>query len=305
VLAILAALGLLAWLTLADPLDLGIASAFDHHELLEDASGSQIVARFPLFVGAWVLMTAAMMLASTLPTQQAVAALSPRAGGVSPSRATLLFSLAYLVVWTAFGVLAFATDVGLHEAVERVTYLEEHELLIPGALMLGAGVYQFSGLKDRCLTVCRTPMSFVMTRWRPGARGAFRMGIDHGIYCLGCCWPLMLLMLAFMAAGLALLALATLYFFAEKVLVHGDAVSRATGRVLIAGGVAVVILGFASADRVPAEGCGPTLSEFRDVRITHPCAGTEASPDQLLLVGIDTLDRESPPREVGPFSVFG
>ncbi len=164
---------------------------------------------------------------------------------MSPSRATLLFSLAYLVVWTAFGIAAFAADVVLHEAVERITYLEEHEIIIPGVLMLGAGVYQFSGLKDRCLTVCRTPMSFVMTRWRRGARGAFIMGIDHGIYCLGCCWPLMLLMLAFMAAGLALMALATLYFFAEKVLVHGDVVSRATGRVLIAGGAAVVIVGIA------------------------------------------------------------
>ncbi|HJN91768.1 MAG TPA: DUF2182 domain-containing protein [Dehalococcoidia bacterium] len=250
-------------------------------------------------------MTVAMMLASTLPTQQAVVALSPRAGGASPSQATLLFTLAYLLVWTAFGVVAFAADVVLHEAVERVTYLEEHELIIPGALMLGAGAYQFSGLKDRCLTVCRTPMSFVMTRWRRGARGAFRMGIDHGIYCLGCCWPLMLLMLAFMAAGLALMALATLYFFAEKVLVHGEAVSRATGGVLVAGGIAVVIFGFASADRVPAEGCGPTVSDLRDVGITHPCPGTEASPDQPLLLGVDTLDPQRPPRELESLSVMG
>lgn len=243
VLAILGALALLAWITLADPFRLGLASAFDHHEFLEDASGSQILARFPLFVGAWVLMTTAMMLASTLPTQQAIAALSPRAGGLSSSHATLLFSLAYLIVWTAFGIVAFAADVALHEVVERLTYLDTHELIIPGLLMIGAGVYQFSGLKDRCLTVCRTPMSFVMARWRRGARGAFSMGIDHGIYCLGCCWPLMLLMLAFMAAGLALMALAALYFFAEKVLVQGDVVGRAVGRLLIVGGGAVVIAG--------------------------------------------------------------
>ncbi|HWO94054.1 MAG TPA: DUF2182 domain-containing protein [Dehalococcoidia bacterium] len=242
ILSVLAALIALSWLTLADPLGLGIGAALDHEEIFEGKDAVGILARLPLFVAAWVLMTVAMMLASTLPTQQAVAAIAARRGPMGPGVSALLFTAGYVAVWSAFGVAAFGVDLGVHRLVEVVHVLDDHELLLPGGLTALAGLYQFTELKDRCLTVCRTPMSFVMTRWRGGRHGALAMGLDHGLYCLGCCWPLMLLMFAFAATSLPLMLLAAVYFFAEKALVQGDSVSRAVGVAFVAVGLGLLAI---------------------------------------------------------------
>jgi predicted metal-binding membrane protein len=99
-------------------------------------------------------------------------------------------------VWSGFGALAFIGDFGLHHAVDATPWLADRPWLIAGGALALAGAFQFSSLTDRCLTECRHPAAFLLRRYRRGARSAFALGRSHGLFCLGCCWALMLLMFA-------------------------------------------------------------------------------------------------------------
>lgn len=113
---------------------------------------------------------------------------------------------------------------------------------IGGAMLILAGVYQLSPLKNTCLAKCRTPTQFLMTSWRSGNGGALRMGIEHGFYCLGCCWLLFAILFPLGMMNIAALALLTALIFAEKVLPAGRLVSIAAGVALIAYGALVVVV---------------------------------------------------------------
>jgi len=226
------------WLLLLLP---GVDTYSDHTRLFTDLRPSVALPKLAPFLAVWTLMMWAMMLPSTLTTQGAVMQVAVRRGLGRSS--IFLFSAGYLMVWGVFGIVAFFGDYLLHTAVSWSDYLSAHELLITGGVVLVAGIYQFTPLKEACLKSCRSPLAFILSRSRPGKFGLFVMGADHGLFCLGCCWALMLLMFAFSAANLALMVGMALYFFAEKVVRNTESLSRWTGTVALSAGTVLLIRG--------------------------------------------------------------
>ena len=186
-----------------------------------------------LFAAGWVLMIVAMMLPSSVPLIVTFGMLVRRRR--RPGLLVVLLLLGYLTVWGAFGLAAWVLDRGIHAAVNALPWLAAHPQLIMGATLLGAGLWQFSPLRDRCLDECRSPLGFVMNRWRGVSerREAVAMGIAHGAFCVGCCWSLMLVMfgvgLANVAAMLALGALTAV----EKNLPQGRRLTHPLGVALV------------------------------------------------------------------------
>lgn len=149
---------------------------------------------------------------------------------------TLLFVLGYLAVWSGFGALATLAQWALHDAGAFDTGMAIVNPSAAGLALVAAGVYQWTPAKHACLQHCREPLSFVVTGWRPGWPCALRMGAIHGLYCVGCCWLLMLLLFAAGVTHLgALLALAGLVL-SEKLLPGGPVVACVSGLALVAWG---------------------------------------------------------------------
>ena len=194
------------------------------------------------FLAAWQVMVAAMMLPSSLPLVRMFAAASARApaGG----RAMAAFLGGYTLVWTAFGAVAFAGDLALHTAVNASSFLSDHEWAIAGSVIALAGLFQFTPLKDACLDKCRHPASFMVRHYRRGTRGGFALGSRHGLFCVGCCWALMLVMFALGATSLILMALLTALMVHEKTRPAGRRAVPVTGVTLLA--VASVVLAYSA-----------------------------------------------------------
>src|ERR1043165_9521127 len=183
---------------------------------------------------AWTLMTVAMMLPTAMPLLEIFRRLT--AARKDRSQLLALIISGYLAVWLAFGIAAHIADWFLHEIVERNSWLEARAWLIGAATLLLAGGFQFSRLKYRCLDKCRAPLSFVTEYWRgrDERRNAFLLGIHHGVFCVGCCWALMLLMFAVGVGNVAwMLALGAL-MAAEKNLPWGRRLSAPVGVALLA-----------------------------------------------------------------------
>jgi predicted metal-binding membrane protein len=216
---------------------------FLSHEELGNATGiaDSYATLVVLFVAGWTLMTVAMMLPTSLP----LVALFYSFVRARPDRVrlTVLLVLGYVGVWTVFGLFVHLGDRNLHEAVERNAWLDANAWAIGAGTVLLAGVYQFAPLKYRCLDKCRSPLSFVMQHWH-GGRGeaeAFRLGIHHGLYCLGCCWSLMLLMFAVGIGNLAWMLALGAVMAVEKNVPWGRRLSGPLGAVLVAWGLALVV----------------------------------------------------------------
>ena len=201
----------------------------------------------------WTSMMAAMMLPSATPMILLFAAVGrkTRAEG-GPPAPVWLFGLGYLLVWTGFALVA----AGLQWALDRAMLLSPDMALaarpLAGALLVLAGVYQLTPLKNACLRQCRSPMAFVMTRWRTGGGGALRMGSEHGLFCLGCCWCLMLLLFVGGVMNVVWIVALTLYVLAEKTLFRTPWLERAGAAALIVWGLAVLALSRVPVDRFPA-----------------------------------------------------
>jgi predicted metal-binding membrane protein len=155
---------------------------------------------------------------------------------------TWVFVAAYLVIWTLFGVLAYLLALGTERLADRSMWLMAHATRIGGVVLIVAGLYQLSPLKATCLTKCRSPFQYVLTSWRDGYGGAFRMGLEHGVYCLGCCWLLFVILFPLGMMNIAILALVTLLIFAEKALPVGRRISQVAAVALVAYGVLVFIM---------------------------------------------------------------
>ena len=193
-----------------------------------------------LFSLGWVLMIVAMMLPSSIPLVLTFRALVGRRR--SPGTLVALLLLGYLVIWTAFGLGAWILDRGIHAGVEAIPFLSAHPQLIMASTLAVAGLWQFSPLRDRCLDECRSPLGFVMNRWRGVSerREALTMGIAHGAFCVGCCWSLMLVMFG-VGLGSATLMLALGAITAiEKNMPWGRRLTRPLGVVLVLAAVAVL-----------------------------------------------------------------
>ena len=226
--ATLLALAALAWLSLW----VWAASPYGRYLHHEGVPGSLIL-EVALFDLGWVLMIVAMMLPSSVPLVVTFAALVRRRR--QPGQLVVLLLGGYLLVWGAFGLAAWIADRGIHAAVDALPWLAEHPQLIIATTLAAAGLWQFSPLRDRCLDECRSPLGFVMNRWRGTSerREALAMGIAHGAFCVGCCWSLMLVMfgvgLANVAAMLALGGITAI----EKNLPSGRRLTHPLGIVLV------------------------------------------------------------------------
>ena len=162
---------------------------------LADGVGPVLVQAI-LYVGGWMLMTVAMMLPTALPLIEIFRRLARQRA--DRARLVTLVILGYLGVWLAFGVAAHLFDLGLHQAFNRQYWLQANQWVFGAAPLLAAGAFQFSSLKYRCLDKCRAPLAFVIQHWSGGSppAQALRLGAHHGLFCVGCCWALMLLMFA-------------------------------------------------------------------------------------------------------------
>lgn len=178
----------------------------------------------------WSVMMAAMMLPSALPMILAFVHLAARSG--EPQRG-YAFVAAYLAVWFAFSALATAAQWAF-QAMDWINpMIVSTSKTLTAALLLIAGVYQFSPLKRVCLARCRTPLGFLLGEWRPGARGAWVMGVHHGLFCLGCCWALMVLLFVGGVMNLAWVAALSVAVAIEKLVPRGERVATLLGLTLI------------------------------------------------------------------------
>ena len=186
------------------------------------------------FLGTWTVMMAAMMLPSATPM-----ILLHRLGADGPTRRLLwsaVFVTGYLVVWASVGIVVW----GAGMAVEAVLMPEQRAVAV-AALLILAGVYQFTPLKSMCLRLCRTPADFLLTHWHRGLSGQLRLGIEHGLYCLGCCWALMALFVGVGAMSLVWAVGIALVVLVEKVVPQGVAFGRIAGALLIVAGLVVLV----------------------------------------------------------------
>ena len=197
-------------------------------------------------VGALVVMWAVMMVAMMTPAAARMILMFAtihrrRAADGRPAVPTAIFVFGYLVVWTSYSIAAALAQVSLHAAALLSPGLATTSPLLGGGLLVAAGIFQWTPLKRACLAACRSPLSFLMNGWHEGRRGAFVMGLRHGLYCLGCCWALMALLFVAGVMNLLWIAAIALAVLVEKVVPHGDQVGRLTGAALIAAGVLLVV----------------------------------------------------------------
>jgi predicted metal-binding membrane protein len=226
-----------AW-ALAVGAELSGRGAALHHDALIEGTLPYALA-LVLFLVAWQAMVAAMMVPSSLPLMRLFAAAA--AGQPRPRAAIAAFLGGYALVWTAFGSLAFAGDTLVHATVDRTPWLQHHEWLIAGGTLAIAGTFQFSRLKDRCLEVCRHPGAFLLRHYERGVARGFALGRRHGLFCLGCCWALMLLMFAAGVANLWWMAGLTALMVYEKTGARGRRAVSPAGIALLACAALVVI----------------------------------------------------------------
>ncbi|MGH2697843.1 MAG: DUF2182 domain-containing protein [Actinomycetota bacterium] len=229
----------LAWFV-AVAAEVSGGSSLAHHDTLLEG-GLPWGAALALFILAWQLMIVAMMLPSSLPLIRmfvAAAADQPR-----PRAVVGFFLGAYALVWGAFGLIAFAGDAILHRVVEANPRLDANAWVVSAGVLALAGAFQFSSLKDRCLRECRHPGVFLLQHYRRGTRNALRLGIRHGLFCLGCCWALMLVSFAVGVANLWWMAVLTALMVYEKTGRKSAEVTTAAGAALLAMGATVAVLG--------------------------------------------------------------
>ena len=230
--AAIAAVALACWAFLAwTAVDMGNPLASLMMPMSADWTMPNTLAVFAM----WAIMMAAMMLPSAWPMIRDFAKVSSRNRETARTRA---FVGAYLSVWIVFSLIATAAQWAFQLADLVNPMIVSTSATLTAATLAIAGVYQFSPLKRRCLSQCRTPFGFLLGEWRAGARGAWTMGLRHGLLCVGCCWALMGLLFVGGAMNLAWVAALSVVVAVEKMAPHGDRVALALGVALIAAGAA-------------------------------------------------------------------
>jgi len=244
-------LAALAWLLLWLWADSPYGRYLDHGDWTQVGIMGSICAALPfgealapaaLYAAGWVLMLGAMMLPTTLPILYVYARLTQRR---ADRRMLLGLVIAgYLAAWSAFGIAAHLADAALAAGVRHVPWLVFNGWAVGAAVLAGAGLFQFSDLKRKCLDKCRMPLGFVMEHWR--GRGervdALRLGWRHGLFCVGCCWALMLLMFVVGAGNVGWMLLLGLVMAAEKNFSWGRRLSAPLGVGLLLWSAAVAAM---------------------------------------------------------------
>jgi len=192
----------------------------------------------------WAIMMIGMMLPSVTPTvliYASVARKSAKQG--TPVAPTGLFVSGYIAMWMGFSALATLAQWRLEQALLLSPMMVSKSTGLGALLLIVAGVYQWLPLKDKCLQKCRSPVDFISTHWQTGTLGAFKMGLSHGGYCLGCCWALMSLLFVGGVMNLLWIAVITLFVLLEKVLPLGDKGGRVLGVLMIVTGAMIGFMG--------------------------------------------------------------
>ena len=189
----------------------------------------------------WAVMMVAMMVPSAAPLILVVAGVNRRRRERDdPLIATAVFAAGYLLVWTAFSAVATVAQWALHVGALLSPMMVATSPILGAAILIAAGVFQFTPLKHACLAHCRSPFGFIMSHWREGRWGALRMGLAHGSYCVGCCWTLMALLFVAGVMNLLWVAAIAIFVLAEKVLPCGELVGLVAGGVLVLAGVGIL-----------------------------------------------------------------
>jgi predicted metal-binding membrane protein len=189
----------------------------------------------------WVVMMVAMMTPSAVPVVMMYQTVSQNQHKENNHlSSTWLFLLGYLVTWTLFSAAATLAQWGLHGAALLTPMMASASPLLGGALLVGAGVYQLTPLKDACLSHCRTPMGFLLAEWRDGKLGPLVMGMRHGLYCVGCCWLLMALLFVGGVMNLLWVGLMAAYILVEKIAPRRVWLGRISGIAAISWGLWLV-----------------------------------------------------------------
>jgi predicted metal-binding membrane protein len=234
--------------------------------------------RAPLFLAVWVVMMVAMMFPTAAPmilTFHKVQAGKCRSGDAFVS--TWVFVAAYILVWTLAGVAAYVGALATEAIAARVALSAVTAAYIGGVVLVAAGIYQLTPLKNLCLSKCRTPITFIMTSWRDGTAGALRMGLLHGAYCLGCCWLLFAIILFPLGnMNVGAMAAVTLIIFAEKTLPWPRLAPYAAAFALVLYGALVIV-----SPQLP-----PTFQEDGGAAMPEPGAWERYRWRILLLVAI-------------------
>ncbi len=233
------ALALAAWLTLFVWERSQYGAYLDHAELDRISVDDPLVV--VLLITGWAVMVAAMMLPTTIPLVVMFAGMTRSREARAQLLALLL--VGYLVVWIGFGFLVYGADLGVHTFVEHASWLDDNEWMIAAATFALAGAYQFSRLKYRCQRECRSPRMFLIQRWRGGNeyRQSLNIGVQHGIFCVGCCWTLMLVLLAIGTFSIGWMLLVGAVMAAEKNFPSGQRLRTPLGAGLLV--IALVIAG--------------------------------------------------------------
>jgi predicted metal-binding membrane protein len=183
----------------------------------------------------WAVMMAAMMLPSAAPLVLLYAGTARRrGGGEGVAVQVYLLAAGYVMVWAIFSVGATTLQRVLSGRLILTPMMEPSSAVAGAAVLVVAGLYQLTPLKRMCLRWCRSPLTFVMQRWRAGRSGAFRLGMEHGVYCVGCCWAMMLLLFAGGVMNLTVIVSLTVWVIVEKMSPFGEQSARVSGALLLA-----------------------------------------------------------------------
>ena len=223
-----------------------ISATVDMNGRMDGAAGWMMKATWDatyllLIFSMWAVMMVAMMLPSALPTilifHRAVRN-DPEVR--SPSRRTFAFVAGYILAWCGFSVGATLLQWGLAEAALLSPMMVSASAWLGGAILIVAGVYQWTPLKYACVRQCRSPLAFLAEHWEPGMPRALRLGLHHGLYCVGCCWGLMLLLFVGGVMSLLWIAAITAFVLLEKLAPYGALVQRLSGLALVLAGAWVL-----------------------------------------------------------------
>lgn len=201
------------------------------------------VGDFAFMFAMWSIMMVGMMLPSVAPMLLVYAGVARQAGSRGkPFAATAWFATGYLLAWVAFSMLATAAQWML-ETVLLLTPMTGLGTRLGGVVLIAAGIYQCTPLKDVCLSACQSPLQFIMRHggFRSDRRGALNLGVEHGTYCIGCCWALMAILFVVGIMNLLWVAAIAAFILLEKLIVPGRLLSRAAGAVLFVAGAWMLV----------------------------------------------------------------
>jgi len=225
-------LTILAWWYLFDMA--GDMAAMDMSAMMQDWDLGDLLMLFIM----WAIMMVGMMTPSAAPLILTFATINRRKFEQTGRMvSTFVFLSGYLLVWTTFSGVAASAQWGLHTVALLSPMMVSQSPIFNGILLVAAGIYQWAPLKRTCLKHCQSPMSFIMSHWREGTGGALRMGWEHGLYCLGCCWVLMALLFVMGVMNLIWVGVIAAFVLLEKVLPMGLWMGRTIGIFLIAWGL--------------------------------------------------------------------